>query len=1323
MQTNYKPTSRNGLFFSAALALALFSQAAYAQSPQILSTVTIVANATTAGFSAKLSAATADANGNIYATDTGTSIVYRIDPKGNVTTFAGGATTPCSTATNAADGDGCLATQAILNGPTVVRFYKGDAYILDVGNNRVRVVNGKTGIISTYAGDGTNTEGTATKTVVPTSTGCTAASAAPKISCGLGSPTDMAFDHNGNLYVVTANQMPIIQRIDWASKLQTYFAGAAKSSPVATLGDTLPIACPANTAVTASPTTCASFNTPTGIAVDATGNVYLAEGQAINNVRLLPPGGNAATYVGLSGVGTSAVGTDGNPAAGQSDLKMPASISFDAAGNLYIADSGNFRIRKVTPGTNGVISTIVGSGVKTGTTDGQVSVQAALSQPNDIEFTPAGDMLVTDRGNSDVLLVAPGGHFAATTVATAAPTQTIYVNTVAATGTFTLANSSDFTISSTTCAASTVYGASGEICQATITFTPTAAGYRKATAIFTDSTGASVQSDLTGIGTASAVALLPGTASTLAGTGVAGSSGDGSTATAAKLNMPVGTALDSAGNLYVADTGNDTIRKITPSGTISIIAGQSGTAGFAGDGSAASVATLNAPTALAVDGAGNIYIADTGNNRVRLINVVSRTISTFAGTGTAGYTGDSFAPATAQLNHPSGLALSLSGILYIADTGNNVVRYAGIRGGSMGTYAGTGTAAYAGDSGLASAASLSAPSGLAVDPTGTLFIADTGNSVIRSVNTSGSIATVAGNNVAGFNGDGSALAFSLNAPKGLAVDAGDNLYIADTGNNRVRVVSAGSLFTVGGLATSGSAGDNGVSTLASFNAPQGIALDATGDLILADTANNKVREISTTSVSLLFPKTNPTSTSVAQTEVVLNSGNAPLTIASPTLPTAFVQQSSGVVDCPNAGSVAMGAFCNLQLAFDPPSVGPFSGNVTLTDNAQLPPASTGATQSIAVSGTGEAVFAASFATGFSTQTTAGASQSVAVSVVNPNATYLGTIHFTSSDPKAVLPPDYTFTSADAGLHTFTGIVLKTAGIQTVTVTDTTDSTITATTSTTVVAGAVTKLSIVSGNNQSVDIMSHFQPLSVVATDAFGNLVPSAAITFTAPSTGTSLTFANGTMTDSETTANNGTAQSTTPTPNAATGTYSVRASSGSASVNIALTNTSSVPPGFNVTPLTSNAPYGLQPGGTETVTLSLTSVGGFQGTVNLTCTSPAASACTVAPTSLAMQIGTPTPFQLTLTTQRNADTNARTGPLTGIACGIFGVALWGLRRKKKLAGFLLLLLSLGTLSLMGCSGNTAKSANSPYGLYNVTVTATSGTLSSSGTVTFYVPST
>jgi sugar lactone lactonase YvrE len=1317
MQTSYNPVSRKGQFLLlAGLILSLFSQASYGQSPQILPTVTVVANATTAGFSAKLSAATVDANGNVYVTDTGKSVVYRIDTKGDITIFAGGVTTPCSV-TPAPDnfgvGDGCPATQAILNGPTMVRFYQGDAYILDTGNNLVRVVNGKTGIITAYAGDGTNTDGTATKTVVRTNEGCTAA----QPGCGLESPTDMAFDHNGNLYVACANQLPIVQRIDWATKLQTYFAGAVKPGNI---GDGLQIACPANTPVTSSPTTCASLNTPKGVATDALGNVYVSEGQAVNNVRLLPPGGEASTYVGLSGVGTSAVGTDGQPANSQSDLKMPASISFDPDGNLYIADSGNFRIRKVTPGTNGIISTVVGSGVKTGTTDGQVSVQAALSSPTDVEFSPSGDMIVTDTGNADVLLVRPGGHFSATTVGTAATAQTIYANTSAASGTFSVANSTEFTVSATTCAASTIYGASGEICQATVNFTPAFAGTRTAVAVFTDSTGASVTTGFKGTGIAPAVSILPATVSTLAGTGTAGSTGDTGAAAAAMLNAPGGTAVDAAGNIYIVDSGNDTVRKVTPSGMITLVAGQAGTASFSGDNGAATAATLSAPSAVALDSAGNLYIADTGNNRIRIVNAAG-TISTFAGTGTTGYSGDGGAATSAQLNAPSGLALSPNDVLYIADTGNNVVRYAGLRGGPIGTYAGNGTAAYAGDGGTALAASFSAPTGLATDPSGTLYIADTGNQVIRSVTTNNVVATLVGDNVTGFNGDGQALAISLNTPKGIAVDAADNLYIADTGNNRIRVLTAGSVVTVGGGATSGSTGDGGLSTQAAFTAPQGIALGAAGNLYVADTGSNKVREISASSVSLTFPKTNPTSTSVPQTELALNTGNAALNIATVTIPAAFVQQPSGSTDCATGMIVTAGNLCYLQLAFNPPAVGPYSGNAGLTDNANLLLA---ATQSIALSGIGAAVFAATFSTGLHTTVTAGAAQSVSVTVQNLAATYLGIIHFSSSDPQAVLPADYTYTSADAGVHTFTGIQLKTAGIQTVTVTDTTDATVTATTSTTVTPVAIAKLVVVAGNNQSADLTAAFQPLSVVATDAYGNLVPSAAITFTAPSTGVTLTFANGTTLDTETTANNGTATSTTPTPNAALGSYSVQASAvGGASVSFSMKNTSSAPAGFSITPNTQTAPYGLQPGGTESATLAVTPSGGFDSTVSLTCSSPATSTCSLSATSIPPAIGKSTPFQLTLTTQRNPDKNSGRGSSTGVgfACGVFGLALLRMRRRKKFVTLLLLLLSLSVFGISGCGGKTLTSANSPVGPYAVTVTGTSGSLTSTATVTFLVP--
>ena len=243
-------------------------------------------------------------------------------------------------------------------------------------------------------------------------------------------------------------------------------------------------------------------------------------------------------------------------------------------------------------------------------------------------------------------------------------------------------------------------------------------------------------------------------------------------------------AVDSAGNLYIADSLNCRIRKVASGGNISTFAGN-GTLSYSGDGSAASQAQLNTPQGVAADSSGNLYIADTLNNVVRKVSP-NGTISNFAGNGGAGSSGDGSAATSAQLHGPQGLAVDAAGNLYIADTLNAKVRKVSAASGVITTVAGSGTPGYGGDGGAAASAQLNLPIGVAVDSSGNLYIADFGNSRVRKVSASGAIiGTVAGNGSTGYSGDGGPAAKAqLNGPQGVAVDAAGNLYIADTENNR-----------------------------------------------------------------------------------------------------------------------------------------------------------------------------------------------------------------------------------------------------------------------------------------------------------------------------------------------------------------------------------------------------------------------------------------------------------------------------------------------------------------------------------------------------------
>ena len=303
--------------------------------------------------------------------------------------------------------------------------------------------------------------------------------------------------------------------------------------------------------------------------------------------------------------------------------------------------------------------------------------------------------------------------------------------------------------------------------------------------------------------------------------------------------------MDGAGNLYIADTSNNRIRKVDTAGVITTVAG-SGTYGFSGDGGAATSARLSFPYGVTPDGAGNLYIADTWNHRIRKVDT-SGNISTVAGSGTAGFGGDggSATATAARLNLPGSVVLDALGNLYIADRLNNRIRKVDTAG-VITTVAGSSTTgAFGGDGGAATAARLNAPAGVALDRSGNLYIADRDNRRIRKVDTAGVISTVAGTGTSGFSGDGgAATAARLSSPSGVVVDWAGNLYIADQDSHRIRKVdTAGGISTVAGTGTSGFSGDGGAAVAARLNAPYGVAVDGSGNLYIADGLNNRIRKV------------------------------------------------------------------------------------------------------------------------------------------------------------------------------------------------------------------------------------------------------------------------------------------------------------------------------------------------------------------------------------------------------------------------------------------------------------------------------------------------
>src|ERR1700691_1814011 len=354
------------------------------------------------------------------------------------------------------------------------------------------------------------------------------------------------------------------------------------------------------------------------------------------------------------------------------------------------------------------------------------------------------------------------------------------------------------------------------------------------------------------LGLCSYVSGQSGIITTVAGNGNGGFSGDGGPATAAEVGDPSGRGVDASGNLFIADFNGNRIRKVSASGVITTVAGN-GTIAFSGDGGPAASASLNHPYGVAVDASGNLFIADTYNSRIREVSA-SGIITTVAGNGASGFSGDGGPATSASLNQPYCVTVDASGNLFIADNGNSRIREVS-SGGMITTVAGNGDLGFSGDGGPATSASFWDVFGIAVDALGNLFNAGAMNNRIREVSARGDITTVAGNGTQGFSGDGGlANSASLNFPTGVALDALGNLFIADYGNARIREVSAsGDITTVAGNGTEGFSGDGGPATSASLYCPNGIAVDASGNIFIADFCENRIREVSASSPTAAGP--------------------------------------------------------------------------------------------------------------------------------------------------------------------------------------------------------------------------------------------------------------------------------------------------------------------------------------------------------------------------------------------------------------------------------------------------------------------------------------
>ncbi len=565
---------------------------------------------------------------------------------------------------------------------------------------------------------------------------------------------------------------------------------------------------------------------------------------------------NAQNITTVAGQGGKGYNSDGI-AATTAELNGPTGICFDASGSIIFLDRYNYRVRKIS--SSGIISTVAGTGTIGYTGDGGPAT-AALIYAISIAVDGSGNIVMAGQGV--IRKVNTSG----------------IMTTIAGNGTPGYAgDGGPATAARLDASLGMVFDASGSL-------------------IFTDVSNNRIRK-----------INASGVITTIAGTGTAGFSGDGGSATAAKLNCPSGMTIDGSGNLYFIDRNNFRIRKITASGTISTIGGNgsngfggdggaataamiqstssgmtidaggnicfgdcnrvreinssgiistvlgSWTLGYNGDGIAATAATFYQPNDVKFDAAGNMYISDELNARIRKVNS-SGIISTIAGIGHPGFSGDGGIATAAQLFHPKNVAVAANGDMYIADNYNHRIRKV-TASGIISTIAGrTGYGGYSGDGGPATAADLDYPHTIGIDGSGNIYIADNAGPRIRKISTSGIISTIAGGATTGFSGDGGpATAAMLGSAFGFAFDRYGNVFFTDAVNQRIRKIDAsGIITTIAGNGSSGFSGDGGAATAAALNNPHGIAIDSSGNLYVADASNQRIRKITTSGIISTF---------------------------------------------------------------------------------------------------------------------------------------------------------------------------------------------------------------------------------------------------------------------------------------------------------------------------------------------------------------------------------------------------------------------------------------------------------------------------------------
>jgi len=807
----------------------------------------------------------ADPSGNLVFADYNNNVVRKINMgTGVISTIAGNGVAGFS-----GDGGGAGGSintfagngvPGIINGaPSVAEMQNpagicqdaaGNTYFSDFTNNRIRMVSAATGLVSTFAGTGT-----------PGYSGDNGA--AP--GAALNGPNGMWIASN-SLYFADLNNN-VIRKIDLATTFITTVAGSGAAGFAGDGGPATAITC--------------KLNHPNSVFVDGSGNIFITDGA---NERIREVSGTTGNISTIAGNGVAGL----SPA----EVNNPYGLFVDASGNVYFADAGNNMVRVLNPtGTGGyTINPVGGSGAPLFGGDGGPALAATFNSPTDVIEDASGNIFVSDRGNSCIRKINTAcGNIVSTVAGTGGVSG--YAGDGLAPTAAKLANPSFIYLSGTS---QQMY--ISDYNNNRIRFV-TPCELNHPTGVFVDNLNNTYISDA---GNERIRKIDPfGTITTIAGNGTAGyvgGTGGISTATLAslttvELNNPYGLYVDAAANIYFADAGNNVIRVIDASGRIYTYAG-TGTAAYSGDGGAALAAGFNNPTDVFEDLAGDLFVADQGNSCIRKIGAPtcgSVTVTTIAGRGgVAGYSGDGLSPDSAklsdpsfiylnatsqdlyisdfnnnrvrivtpcELNHPTGIFVDKLNNTYISDAGNQRVRKITGSTGVITSFAGNGIAGFGGDGGLstATACQLNNPYGLYADGTGNVYIADENNNRIRMVNTAGIINTAVGSATAGFAGDdcdtSSATSVQLNHPSDVAMDAAGNIFIADKLNNRIRMVDLlGDISTVAGNGTAVYGGDGGPGYLAGLDNPDFLCLDTSKNVLISDMLDNRIRKLDHSSV-------------------------------------------------------------------------------------------------------------------------------------------------------------------------------------------------------------------------------------------------------------------------------------------------------------------------------------------------------------------------------------------------------------------------------------------------------------------------------------------